>query len=158
MLFRSYLFVRDHDAGVRAADVAEHFDLHPNVARHHLEKLAGGGYLVVDLARIESAGRPSKRYRAAPLDTSLHFPPRRDDLLGTLLARALERLPRDEAAALAEDVGYDYGKALAARMEPGEGHRSAKAAVAAVAHSGPVTSPRKPKSTGATAPAPIVPV
>jgi len=128
-----YLFVRANPAGVKAAQVAGHFDLHPNVARHHLEKLASGGYLDIELARLESAGRPSKIYRAGPLDTRLAFPPRRDDLLGTLLARAIERLPEDEAASLAEEVGYEYGLALAARMEPGDGRRSAKAAVASVA-------------------------
>ena len=84
--------------GVKAAEVAEQFALHPNVARHHLEKLAAGGYVDVELVRHESAGRPSKRYRATAHDTHLAFPPRRDDLLGTLLARALERLPVDEAA------------------------------------------------------------
>jgi predicted ArsR family transcriptional regulator len=128
-----YLFVRENPAGVRAAEIAESFELHPNVARHHLEKLAAGGYLEVELARHESAGRPSKRYRAVAHDTHLLFPPRRDDLLGTLLARALERLPKDEAHALAEEVGYEYGRAIAARMEPSEGHRSVKAAVASVA-------------------------
>jgi len=128
-----YLYVRAAPHGVKAAEVAEHFDLHSNVARHHLEKLAGGGYLDVELARHESAGRPSKRYRAAPNDTHLSFPPRRDDLLATLLARALDRLPEEEARALAEEVGYEYGRAIAARMEPSEGHRSAKAAVASVA-------------------------
>jgi len=133
-----YLFVRGGADGVTAAEVAERFDLHPNVARHHLEKLTAGGYLTVDLARHETAGRPSKRYRAGELDTSLNFPPRRDDLLATLLARALEMLDPDEAAAMAESVGYDYGLAIAARMTPevgeaGTGHRSVRAAVATVA-------------------------
>ena len=59
-----YLFVRTHPDGVKAAEVAEQFSLHPNVARHHLEKLAAGGYLDVELVRHESAGRPSKRYQA----------------------------------------------------------------------------------------------
>ena len=81
-----YVLVRAHPDGLRAAEVAEEFSLHPNVARHHLEKLASGGYLLVELSRNESAGRPSKIYRAASLDTQLNFPPRRDDLLGTLLA------------------------------------------------------------------------
>ena len=40
---------------------------------------------------------------------------------------------REEARALAEEVGYDYGRSIAARMEPTEGHRSVKAAVASVA-------------------------
>jgi predicted ArsR family transcriptional regulator len=128
-----YLFVRNMPDGAKAAEVAQHFTLHPNVARHHLEKLAAGGYLEVQLARHEAAGRPSKRYRAVAHDTHLSFPPRRDDLLATLLARALERLPIDEARALAEEVGYEYGRAIAARMEPSEGHRSVKAAVASVA-------------------------
>lgn len=127
-----YLYVRDHD-GVRAAEVAVQFDLHPNVARHHLEKLAAGGYMNVELAKHESAGRPSKVYRAASADTHLSFPPRRDDLLGMLLARALDRLPASEAHDLAEEVGYEYGRAIAHRMDPSEGQRSFKAAVATVA-------------------------
>src|SRR5204862_8197647 len=63
-----YLFVRDEGTvGVTAAAVAERFALHPNVARHHLEKLTSGGYLIVELGRRDelvarSAGRPSKRY------------------------------------------------------------------------------------------------
>ena len=130
-----YLFVRSSPDGAKAAEVAEHFELHPNVARHHLEKLAAGSYLDVELERHVSAGRPSKRYRAArgTAETHLSFPPKRDDLLATLLARALERLPVDEARALAEEVGYDYGRSIAQRMEPTEGHRSVKAAVASVA-------------------------
>src|SRR5262249_52447388 len=56
-----YLFVRSSPHGAKAAEVAEHFDLHPNVARHHLEKLAAGSYLDVELERHVSAGRPSKR-------------------------------------------------------------------------------------------------
>ena len=59
-----YLLVRAGAQGMTAAEIAEQFELHPNVARHHLEKLTAGGYLTVELARHESAGRPSKRYRA----------------------------------------------------------------------------------------------
>lgn len=133
-----YLFVRAAAEGVTAAEVAEEFALHPNVARHHLEKLAAGGYLRVDLARHTSAGRPSKRYWAGDLDTGLTFPPRRDDLLATLLARSLDLLDPEQASLMAEQVGYEYGEALAARMTPvsadaGTGHRSVRAALATVA-------------------------
>ena len=62
-----YLLIRDTPDGVTASEVAEHFDLHSNVARHHLEKLTAGGYLVVAVGRTDggarAAGRPSKRYR-----------------------------------------------------------------------------------------------
>lgn len=134
-----YLFVRS-ERGATASAVAERFDVHTNVARHHLEKLAAGGYLTVELARHESAGRPSKRYHAADVATSLSFPPRRDELLATLLARSLELLGPAEAEAMADGVGYEYGRALAARMAPvGTGspalnaHKSVRAALAVVA-------------------------
>ena len=131
-----YLAIRETPGGVTATEVAERFALHPNVARHHLEKLSAGGYVTVDVNRVDgarAAGRPSKRYRIAEQDTVLLFPPRRDDLLATLLARALDVLPPDQAEEMAEEVGFDYGKTLASRMAPSEGHRSVKAALATVA-------------------------
>ena len=132
-----YLFARERSVdghiGVTAGEVARQFALHPNVARHHLDKLAAGSYLVVDLVRQESAGRPSKRYRVAETNTGLAFPPRRDDLVATLLARAIERLDPGEASAMAEEVGYEYGHQLAEGMSPTEGQRSIRSAMVAVA-------------------------
>lgn len=135
-----YLFVRDRGTdGVTASAVAERFALHPNVARHHLEKLTGGGYLVVEVGRREGdgtargAGRPSKRYCAVELDATFSMPLKHDDVLSDLLAAALDALGPDQAAALADDVGYEYGRSLAARMDPNAGQRSVRAAVGAVA-------------------------
>jgi predicted ArsR family transcriptional regulator len=134
-----YLFARESAAGVTAGEVAEQFDLHPNVARHHLEKLTGGGYLVVEIAgapvdgTTRAAGRPSKRYRAGPLDATLALPLKHDDLLGGLLARALDALGPAEAEVLADEVGFQYGLQLAERIDPTEGHRSVRAALATVA-------------------------
>jgi predicted ArsR family transcriptional regulator len=132
-----YLFVRDAAAGVTTADVAARFELHPNVARHHLEKLTGGGYLYVELSRPSAgarpAGRPSKHYRAAEVDESLALPLRKDGVLAGLLAGALDALGPERGEVVADQVGYEYGRDLARRMEPGAGHRSARTAVAAVA-------------------------
>ncbi len=116
-----YLFANerseDEAGGVTAAEVAERFDLHPNVARHHLDKLAGGGYVEVATGRTSAgAGRPSKRYRVTSPEMSLELPVRHDDLLVTLLSKALSRLPDAEAEAMAEEVGIEYGKAMAAAM------------------------------------------
>jgi predicted ArsR family transcriptional regulator len=132
-----YLFVRDTPGGVTASDIAARFELHPNVARHHLEKLTGGGYLIVDSARPDGAsarpaGRPSKRYHAVETD-ALSLPLRHDDVLASLLAHALDALGADQAETLADGVGFEYGKQLAERMGPGAGHRSARTAIAAVA-------------------------
>jgi len=130
-----YLMARDVDRGVTAAEVAEHFELHPNVARHHLDKLAAGGYLDVHVERIEKpgAGRPSKRYKASAKEMGLEFPARRDDLLVTLLARTLALVPRDDAETMAEEVGEEYGRTLAASITPVDGHRSLRVALHAVA-------------------------
>ena len=129
-----YLFAREDEQGVTASEVAERFELHPNVARHHLDKLAAGGYLDVAVARGGGgAGRPSKRYHAAAKDVGLQFPERLDDLLVRLLGQALALIPREQAEAMAEQVGEQYGRALAEHMSPGEGHRSFRNALHAVA-------------------------
>jgi predicted ArsR family transcriptional regulator len=130
-----YLFAHASDGGVTTAEVAARFSLHPNVARHHLDKLAAGGYLQVQIGRAAKpgAGRPSKRYRVTEKALALEFPVRRDDLLIALLGRMLALVPIEEAEAMAEEVGEDYGRSLAASMAPGEGHRSLQAALHAVA-------------------------
>jgi predicted ArsR family transcriptional regulator len=131
-----YLFVHEHDGGVTATQVAERFGLHPNVARHHLDKLAAGGYLEVAVGRAGAgAGRPSKRYTVGER-VSLEAPVKTDDLVLRLLNRALALLPRAEAERMAEDVGIEYGRALAAALAPSEhasGQRSFRAALHAVA-------------------------
>jgi predicted ArsR family transcriptional regulator len=121
--------------------VAEKFGLHPNVARHHLDKLAAGGYLEVAMGKPGSgAGRPSKRYRALGDRVSLDAAVRTDDLMLILLGRALALLPRDVAESMAEEVGQEYGRALAAGMtgrsaDPDQAgvHRSFRSALHAVA-------------------------
>jgi predicted ArsR family transcriptional regulator len=130
-----YLFVRQSEPGVTAAEVAERFSLHPNVARHHLDKLAAGGYVDVSVGRQAGGGvgRPSKRYSVAEKDMALQFPTRKDDLLVTLLGRALALVPVEQAEAMAEEVGEAYGRSLAAQMAPGESHRSFRASLHAVA-------------------------
>jgi predicted ArsR family transcriptional regulator len=133
-----YLWIRDHGGleGVRTAEVAEHFELHPNVARHHLDKLAGGGYLEVTTARGAGggAGRPSRRYAVTERAIALEFPVRHDDLLVALLGKALSRLPADEAEAMAEEVGVTYGEAMAATVRAGgDPARSFRSALHAVA-------------------------
>jgi predicted ArsR family transcriptional regulator len=130
-----YLFVHENDqGGVTAGEVAEHFALHPNVARHHLDKLAGGGYVEVAVERRSGtgAGRPSKRYRAGERPVALDLPVRHDDVLVALLGRALSLLPPEQAEAMAEEVGAEYGRAMAGAMAP-DGHRGVRAALHAVA-------------------------
>jgi predicted ArsR family transcriptional regulator len=131
---RIYLHVRERPEGVTASEVAAHFDLHANVARHHLDKLAAGGYLSVFVPRSGGgAGRPSKRYRPSAGGAPLTPPQRGHDLLVVLLGRALALLPAGQAESLAEQVGEEYGRRLAADMSSGEGQRSSRVALHAIA-------------------------
>lgn len=129
-----YLFAHEHPEGVTAADTARHFGLHANVARHHLDKLASGAHLEIELAKpAGGVGRPSKRYRASRPEVRLEVSVRHDDILVSLLGRALALLPRDAAEQMAEEVGVEYGKAMASAIDPSETHRSYQGALHAVA-------------------------
>ena len=134
-----YLFAHDAQHGVTAAHVAERFGLHPNVARHHLDKLAAGGYLEVAVAHPAGggAGRPSKHYLATAEQTRLDVNVRADDLVLALLGKALAALPTPIAEALAEEVGVEYGTAMASGLRGSDdvatGQRSLRSALHAVA-------------------------
>jgi predicted ArsR family transcriptional regulator len=131
---RIYLLAHEATDGVTASEVAEAFGLHANVARHHLDKLAAGGYLEVRTGKhTGTAGRPSKRYVATATPVSFDHPVRRDELILSLLGRALELLPRETAEAMAEQVGIEYGKAMAEALSGGESQRSFRSALHAVA-------------------------
>jgi predicted ArsR family transcriptional regulator len=136
-----YLFVRTNP-GCTASQVAASFSLHPNVARHHLDRLSAGGYLQVSLQRSAGGGggRPSKSYRVSPNPDSdqggelfIETVVQRDSLLVSLLAEALEMIGPDQAEQMAERIGKEHGRAMAGSMEPGDGQRSVRAAMHAVA-------------------------
>lgn len=128
-----YLFAHESGDGVTASEVAERFALHANVARHHLDKLAAGGYLEITTARAAGgAGRPSKRYRAIDSEVTLSLPVKQDDVLVSLLGRALAELGPERAATLAEEVGIEYGRAMAGAMGE-QSTRSFRSALHAVA-------------------------
>lgn len=112
-----YLLLHASDEGNTAGEVAAATGLHPNVARHHLDKLRSGGHIKVTRRASTGAGRPAKVYRATQKSLRLEFEVRHDDILVTLLGKALSRLPESEASALAEEVGHEFGKQMASSMQ-----------------------------------------
>lgn len=116
-----YVAIRESPEPMTTSRVAELFELHPNVARHHLEKLASDGWLIVSQRRASGksgpgAGRPAKTYEASKREVSIHFSPRRYELLVELLMRVLERVAPQDVSRVAQEVGREYGKELAAEI------------------------------------------
>ena len=69
-------------------------------------------------------------------EVSLEVPVRSDDLVLSLLGKALALLPRDQAESMAEEVGQQYGKAMAQGLTGPDlavGQRSLRSAMQAVA-------------------------
>jgi predicted ArsR family transcriptional regulator len=128
-----FLHVRAHP-GVTANEVATTFSLHPNVARHHLQRLVDHAYLRVEVGKRDGgAGRPSKQFFCVEEDLHIGLLQRRDDLLMRLLGEAMHRLGPEEAERMAAHVGEEYGRSLALRMTPTEGQRTIRAAMHVVA-------------------------
>lgn len=91
----------------------------PHMARFHLDKLVEAGLLETEFRRLTGrsgpgAGRPSKLYRRGSGTISVSLPERRYDLVGHLLAGAIERASDGTAldAAVAE-VAHEEGRVIA---------------------------------------------
>ncbi len=132
-----YVTVRESPEPMTASQIAELFDIHANVARHHLDRLVGDGYLQVTRRRPSGrsgpgAGRPAKHYEPTRKNVSVEFPARRYDLLSELLLRVIERVAPDNAAEIADEIGREYGRELATEIGfPNEsGYDTAAIAVA----------------------------
>jgi len=92
----------------------------PHMARFHLDKLVEAGLLETEFRRLTGrsgpgAGRPAKLYRRVDQTISVSLPERRYDLVGHLLASAIERAAGGTALhdAVAE-VARDEGRVIAA--------------------------------------------
>jgi predicted ArsR family transcriptional regulator len=121
-----YIAVRESPDPLTTSKVAELFDIHPNVARHHLDRLATDGYLRVSQQRRSGgpgAGRPAKTYESTNKEVSVHFAPRRFEMLTEMLFKVIEELSPPNVGEIAERVGRNYGRELAAEIgapdEPG---------------------------------------
>lgn len=114
-----YIAVRESAEPMTTSKVAGLFDIHPNVARHHLDRLADDGYVKVSQKRRSGgpgAGRPAKTYEPTNKEVSVHFAPRRFEMLTEMLFKVLEEVAPPNVAEIAEQVGRNYGEELAAEI------------------------------------------
>lgn len=89
-------------------DIASKFRLHPNVARMHLEKLAGAGLLESVYRKSEKGGRPAREYRTGSKVVTANFPPREYHLLADITLTALEKGETPDA--VAREMGFELGQ------------------------------------------------
>ncbi len=120
-----YIAVREAAEPVTVSEIADLFGIHANVARHHLDHLVADGYLQVSHKRPggrsgPGAGRPAKHYEPTAKDISVQFPARRYDLLAELLIRMVAKIAPEDPGGIAEEVGREYGRELAAELGIGD--------------------------------------
>jgi predicted ArsR family transcriptional regulator len=100
--------IMDHvmsaDNPLSVRDVAEHFGLHANAARMHLDKLVKGGLLMVVRRRGKRGGRPANLYGASEEDRELSLPPRSYRLLAEVLAGGMTGMESDLATRLGDEA------------------------------------------------------
>ncbi|MGB7861104.1 MAG: helix-turn-helix domain-containing protein [Acidimicrobiia bacterium] len=113
-----YIAVRESGEPMTTSGIATLFDIHPNVARHHLERLSADGYLKTSHRSPDGqgAGRPAKTYEATNKEVTVHFAPRRFEMLTEMLFEVLEQVAPDNVSEIAERVGRSYGEQLAAEI------------------------------------------
>lgn len=106
---RIFEYLADSEEPMTARQVAEHFGLHVNAARIHLDKLAGSGLVRVIRRRGKLGGRPAHHYQVAEGQGELHFPPRHYRLLAEILVVVMEGVgnrQRQRALEEARKRGY----------------------------------------------------
>jgi len=114
-LRETLLFARARPLPVTADELAAALQVHRNVARSRLERLAEVGLLIPAFERRTGrtgpgAGRPAKTYRVAPELSAIEFPERRyEQLIGLIV----DALPKRARRGRLHELGAAFGRKLA---------------------------------------------
>jgi len=112
--FSIYQFVAYSKDPITVQEVADHFSIHPNVARLHLTKLEDVHLLTAVTDKSGKGGRPSRLYSLSDQVVSLQFPPRDYQLLADIAIESLLSLGEAGKAALI-NMGHRIGTEMAKR-------------------------------------------
>lgn len=112
--FSIYQHVAASKCPVTVQEIADHFAIHPNVARLHLSKLEDVDLLQSISDKSGKGGRPSRLYSLSDQVVSLQFPPRDYQLLADIAIESLLSLGEAGEAALIK-MGHRMGKEMAKR-------------------------------------------
>lgn len=129
-----YVMIRESHEPLTAAQIAKAFDIHPNVARHHLDRLFENDFIRLSERPLAepTAGRPAKRFEVTDKSVTVQYSAAKYDTLADLLTSIIEQLDDGTALETAERVGRDYGRSLGAEIgiPEDEGYERAAMAVA----------------------------
>lgn len=95
-----YQYITNRHQEVTVQEVADHFTIHPNVARLHLSKLEDVNMLASETKKTGKGGRPSRLYRLSDDVIQLHFPFRDYMLLAKVAIETMVSLGEDGKKAL----------------------------------------------------------
>ncbi|WP_400163172.1 helix-turn-helix transcriptional regulator [Brevibacillus sp. TJ4] len=112
--FSIYQYVANSKQPITVQEIAEHFSIHPNVARLHLTKLEDVNLLISVTDKSGKGGRPSRLYSLSDQVVSLQFPPRDYQLLADIAIESLLSLGEAGKDALIT-MGYRMGTEMAKR-------------------------------------------
>lgn len=112
--FYIYEFITKRHSEVTVQEVADAFNIHPNVARLHLSKLEDVNMLVSETKKTGKGGRPSRLYRLSDEVIQLHFPYRDYQLLSKIAFESFLSLGETGKQALYE-TGKKFGKEVMER-------------------------------------------
>lgn len=106
-----YQYITKRHKDVTVQEIADNFDIHPNVARLHLSKLEDVNMLISETKKTGKGGRPSRLYRLSDDVIQLHFPFRDYQLLSKIAMTTMMSLGEAGKKAL-----YLTGKRFGAEL------------------------------------------
>lgn len=95
-----YQYITKRHQEVTVQEVADNFNIHPNVARLHLSKLEDVNMLASETKKTGKGGRPSRLYRLSDDVIQLHFPFRDYMLLSKVAIQTMVSLGEEGKKAL----------------------------------------------------------
>ncbi len=109
--FSIYQYITKQHQEVTVQEVADSFNIHPNVARLHLSKLEDVNMLISETKKTGKGGRPSRLYRLSDDVVQLNFPFRDYQLLSQIAIGTLMSLGETGMQGLLE-TGRRFGKEI----------------------------------------------
>src|SRR5690625_5246670 len=103
-----YQHIIHNQREVSVVEIAEQFDIHPNVARLHLSKLEDINMVKSYSKKSGKGGRPSRMYRLSDEVIELNFPHRDYKMLATIAMESFLELGEPGRKALYR-TGREYG-------------------------------------------------